>query len=302
MIPAMLVVAGVTIWFYRKQCQGLKFWQKTGLIGLRVAILLVLIFLAFKPSLISRRILTYPGRVLMVMDDSASMTARDTALSDAEALRIARRLGRLPADPGSIPDTLARKLDESLVSVRSFERYSRSADRKLDAFWDHAGTVRSGLVSLLDTVAHDAATIPGMTAAEKGRMDNWIRAIQELKGSLDIFFTGGRDPGGSAYDDYERRVVTLGQELLALQAAIDERSIAAGNVALKAVAAKIRATPRLDLVREKLARVQPQLQGLAPGQAIQLVSLMAKTRTEVKDFKPAALTAKEGPTDLTGSL
>jgi hypothetical protein len=157
-------------------------------------------------------------------------------------------------------------------------------------------------VSLLDTVAHDAATIPGMTAAEKGRMDNWIRAIQELKGSLDIFFTGGRDPGGSAYDDYERRVVTLGQELLALQAAIDERSIAAGNVALKAVAAKIRATPRLDLVREKLARVQPQLQGLAPGQAIQLVSLMAKTRTEVKDFKPAALTAKEGPTDLTGSL
>ncbi len=302
MLPAMLVAAGLTIWFYRKQCQGIKIWQKTGLIGLRVAILLVLIFLAFKPSLISRRILTYPGRILMLMDDSASMTARDTALTDAEALRIARRLGQLPADPGSLPDTLAQKLDESLVTVRTFERYSKTADRKLDTFWDHAGTVRSGLASLLDTVAQDAAAIAGVTAGEKSRLDNGVRAIQELKGSLDVFFTGGRDPGGSAYDDYERRVVALGQELLGLQAALDERSIAAGNVALKTVAAKIRATPRLDLVREKLARLQPQLQSLAPGQSIQLVSLMGKTKSEAKDFKPAALTVKEGPTDLTGSL
>jgi len=302
MIPAMMVAVGATLWLYRNQCQALPVWQRAGLIGLRVFILLVLIFLAFKPSLISRRILTYPGRILMLLDDSASMTAHDTALSDTEALRIARQLGQLSAAPESLPDALAQTLENTLVILRTFERYSRMVDRKQDTFWDKAGSVRTEMSTLLDQVIRDAATIPGVTAGEKSRLENLIRSTRELKAGLDVFFTGGRDPGGSAYDDYESRVALLRQELLNLQAGLDERSIAAGNVALKAAAATVRSTSRIELVRAKLARLQPGLQALAPGQAIQMVSLMEKTRTDLNAFRSVDLKAKEGPTDLTGCL
>ncbi len=297
----LLAVAGA-LWLYRDQCQGLSFWQQSGLKALRVMILLVLIFIAFKPSLILRRILTYPGRILMVLDDSASMTARDTALSDAEALFLARRLGKLSVGPESAPDTLAQNLNEAIASLRAFEIYSRSADRKKDNFWDHAGLVRRHLVTLLDGVARDMAALPGMKADEKSRLENRQRSLLELKGSLEVFFSGDRDPGVSAYDDFERRVTALSQEFLTLQAVWDDRAIASGNLVLKAAAAAVRATPRMDLVRAKLARLQPSLSKLAPGQNVQMVSLMTLRRWSGKDFPPAELQVREGPTDITGSL
>ncbi len=302
MLPAMLLAVAAVLWFYRNQCQGLPLWQQAGLKALRVIILLALIFIAFKPSLIFRRILTYPGRILMVLDDSASMTAHDTALTDAEALCVSRRLGTLSSSPESIPDTLAQNLNETIAALRAFERYSRSADRKQNAFWDQAGIVRSHLVTLLDGVAHDGTAIPGVKAEERIRLENGLRSLDELKGSLDVFFTGGRDPGISAYDDFERRAADLSKELLALQAALDDRAIASGNLALKTAAVAVRTTPRIDLVRAKLTRLQPNLSKLAPGQTVQMVSLMTNPRAPMKDFRPADLQVKEGPTDLTGCL
>jgi hypothetical protein len=302
MLPAMLLAVAVALGLYRQQGQGLPRWQLSGLKALRVVILLTLIFVAFKPSLIMRRILTYPGRILMVLDDSASMTAHDTALSDAGALRLARRLGMLAASPASAPDALAQNLNETITALRAFEIFSRTADRKQDHFWDQAGLVRRRLNTLLDGVARDMAALPGVKADEKSRLEAGQRSLLELKGSLDVFFSGDRDPGVSAYGDFERRVTALSQELLTLQSGWDDRAIASGDLVLKAAAAKVRATPRMDLVRAKLARLQPSLSKLAPGQNVQMVSLMTLHRWPGKDFRPAELQVREGPTDITGSL
>lgn len=302
MLPAMLLAVAVALGLYRQQGQGLPRWQLSGLKALRVVILLALIFVAFKPSLIMRRILTYPGRILMVLDDSASMTAHDTALSDAGALRLARRLGMLAASPASAPDALAQNLNETITALRAFEIFSRTADRKQDHFWDQAGLVRRRLNTLLDGVTRDMAALPGVKADEKSRLEAGQRSLLELKGSLDVFFSGDRDPGVSAYGDFERRVTALSQELLTLQSVWDDRAIASGDLVLKAAAAKVRATPRMDLVRAKLARLQPSLSKLAPGQNVQMVSLMTLHRWPGKDFRPAELQVREGPTDITGSL
>jgi len=302
MAPAMLAAAAAVFLFYRGQYASLPAWGKAGLVGLRIAVLLALLFVAFKPSLIVRRILTYPGRILMLVDDSASMTARDTFLPDAAALRTARRVGRLPAGPDSVPDAMAQNMDQVIAALREFERYSRGADRTQDAFWNRAGSARDAIGSLFDEAMRDAAAIPGLPAEEKGRVETWIRSVQEAKESLATFFTGARDPGARVYDDYERSVAALAQDMLALQAEVDGRAIASGDATLKSVAAAVRDTPRLDLVRATLARLQPGLSKQAPGQAIQVVSLMAKTRTDIDAFRPADLQPREGPTDLTGRL
>jgi hypothetical protein len=302
MLPIMLLLALLAGFLYRNQCKGLPGWQKLGLIALRIGILLALVFLAFKPSLIFRRILTYPGRIVMILDDSASMTTRDAAMPDAEALRLARRLGQLPAGPESTLDAMAQNLMGTIATLRTFEGIARTVDRSQDAFWDRAADTRSAMVSVFEQVTREADGMTGLTADEKGRLAVWTASLQELKGRLDLFFSGGRDPGRKAYDDYDQRVTALAQELLTMQASGDDRAIAAGNAVLKTAADTVRAAPRLDLLRTKLARAQPALAKLASGQGLQMVSLMTGSRAEADTFRPDSLRVTDGPTDITGRL
>ena len=189
MIPLMLLAALAAWLLYRNQFQGLTRGQRVGLVTLRVALLVALVFIAFKPTLIFRRILTYPGRILMLLDDSGSMMA---------ALRVARRLGDLPAGPESALDAMARRLADAAAALRNFEAYARTADRGQDAFWDRAAAARSEIAPGLERDEREVETLPGLTADEKTRLSAWAGAVREARGGLDLFLTGRRDPGTSA--------------------------------------------------------------------------------------------------------
>ena len=133
LVPAAIAVG----WFlYRVDLPGLKRVSSVTLVALRCVLLTALVFLTFRPNLIHRRTLTYPGCVVFVADDSLSMTARDTRLSDADALRLARNIDTtspnadVPAEP---IHAAARHLEGVIRQLRTFQRCTRDADRSRTA-------------------------------------------------------------------------------------------------------------------------------------------------------------------------
>ena len=89
LIPAAVAIA----WsLYRIQFKDVGRFSRTSLFIIRCLILAGILFLIFRPVIVSRKVLTYPGRILMVIDDSESMAAVDNRLPSKDALYIARRL------------------------------------------------------------------------------------------------------------------------------------------------------------------------------------------------------------------
>ena len=83
-LALLLPLAAAAGWaLYRAQFRSVARPHAAVLAGLRMALLAGLVFLAFRPSLVRRRVLTYEGRVLLVVDDSESMATPDNRLGDA---------------------------------------------------------------------------------------------------------------------------------------------------------------------------------------------------------------------------
>jgi len=244
-VPVLLLAA---VWLYRRQWRDIPRPRAVALPLLRALLLAVLAVLIFRPNLIFREILTWPGRVILLVDDSDSMTVPDPAWPAAEALRVARHLR--PSLLPRIEHDRAAALLDAADEVAHFAPVSQTGRRADDAFWEAAGAARARLGELLE------------------RAD-----ARGLAPSLDPLFTGEAHPGNQAFFQARLALLTAARERLAKQAAEDEAAVQSGQPALTAAVAEFRRRPRLSLVEEALKSVPAE----AAGHHLQTVRLHART-------------------------
>jgi len=318
LVPAA-VAAGWLL--YRVDLPGLSRAATMGLVTLRCLLLALLVFLAFRPNLIHRRTLTYPGRVVFVADNSLSMTARDTGASNAEALRVARSLGRFKSDSQTAAEPLVRMadgLDTAIGQLRRFQRFARGADRSQNAFWDRAAETEANLADCFDRLDDSAPAAERLLeeAVEQDAIDNAVSGpashickrlhvvveqCASIRDGLPRLFSGQQSPGAEAYAAFYTRADAAVKELRQLQAELDAREVEDSGP-VRAAAERVRTTARLELLREKLRRSEPALAEQLPDQGFQLVDLMSG---ESQTFDSAAVDALQpapGSTDLTARL
>ncbi len=144
-----LLIAGA-LWLYRNQYKGVPRHSIIGLTAIRVVLLSLLAILAFRPNLVRRRTLTYAGRVIFLVDDSESMTARDTRMDSALALRIARDEDQTLIETGATYHRLAEHLAAIETEIRGFQKFSADVQRDSDAFWEQRDQMQETCFQHLD--------------------------------------------------------------------------------------------------------------------------------------------------------
>lgn len=233
LVPLLLALLW---WLYRHQWRDIPFPRAVGLLILRACVGVLTLLLIFRPDLVYREVLTWPGRIVVLVDNSASMTVPDPAAPETEALYLARSL-----DPDLRPRQAhdrAAALVAAADELRRFEGFSRDTDRARDEFWAESERVQSRTTSLLE---------------DAGRPD--------LPPVLAPLFSGERHPGGRAFADTLAPLLAAAQEERARQAAEDREALAADDAPRRAAAAAVRSRPRLALARAAAARLPPQVNG-----------------------------------------
>lgn len=296
----LAVAAGVA--FYRRQWRDLSRLQTTGLVLLRCVLLAGLVFLAFRPDLLRRTILTFPGRIVLLLDDSESMTANDTGLSDAEALRQARLLHGTAGGTAQPAHDLAQVLATADDRLRAFERFARGADRTTDRFWTEAERTSQELGAGFDAFQKQAHSLTGLQPDERRQWDEILAALPELRSGAQAFFSGNRAPAAQAYNAYSRKLQDARERLYRLQAALDQRAMADAKHPLHAAVTAARQQSRLALVRTSLDGLAAYAQERLPHQAVLCQRLMTGRTSLLAEFKPGDWAAVPGTTDLLGPL
>jgi hypothetical protein len=294
------VVLALGIGLYRRQSRGIAGGHRWGLTALRTTILLAVVVLAFRPSLVRRNIATYPGRLLVVLDDSASMGIPDPDLPDDEALTLARRVLDLPRARNAVLTELgggARKIERDLSR---FETYGRSADRTGDAFWEEAERVQAGVTASLDAMARQAEDLAESLPAAPGLPDVAGRC-RDLPALIRPLFSGDEPPTDEAVAKIR---AALGEWIAALNAAengVLRAAIDGGDSQAIAAAADVRKVLRLSLAQAWLQRCRDLIAQQAEGVSVYVQPLSKPEPVPLHTLgEIAGPTA--GETDLTGAL
>jgi hypothetical protein len=269
LLVALPVVVAVAAWLLRGQFPDVRRPRALALACLRVALVALVAVLAFRPDLVLTETLTWPGRVIVVVDNSASMGVPDPLLPAAAALRLARTL-----DPQLAPRA-DHDRSEALVAVADviagFEPVSRDGDRDDDAFWKEAERAEEEAARLLDEAGRPDL-LPGIAAVFGGRSHAGGRA----------FAAAGETVRAAAI------VVREAGDRRDAEAVAEAAPAAAG---LAAALVHVRARPRIDLVKAVLEMLPRTL----PEQRLEVVPLVEAAGGD--DFALA-----DGGTDMAGRL
>ncbi len=301
----LAVLAG--LWLYRGPWKDIPRWQAAGILILRSILLAGLVFLAFRPSLQLRTILTYPGRIVLLLDDSESMTAADTGLSDTEALRLSRNLQHETGTALPPCHELARLLAASIEGIRRFQAFAQAADRTADRFWAEAERASKSLSDRFDEFEKEAGTMTGLSADERLKFDDVLARIPGFRTGAQMFFTGDRNPPARVYEAYAESLESARQALYAIQAALDEKALADSASPLHERVATVRRQSRLELMGRALNRLRADA---VPGAAVaspvrtDLVCMRMMTGESwlLANRVTDPLTAKPGRTDILGAI
>lgn len=242
LVPAALALA----WYLgRGRYDGVTRSQARILLGLRLVVILVLVVLLFRPSLVLREILTWPGRVVVLVDDSASMGVADTRLDAGEALALGRSLGlsRTPAPLAEAALTLSHAAD-------GLHRLSRIDPADEDRFWNAVESSREAVRAAVDglddqilaRIAEDLAA-----SVREGRARAHAEAATVFAGS----------PGFEALIGLAAGLEDLALVLHQAQAIRDRQELPDPDVVTA-----LRQRTRLDLARAALDRGEEGPSGL----------------------------------------
>ena len=300
LLLALPVVLVLGVWLYRRQSRGIAAGHSWGLTTLRTAILLAVVVLAFRPSLVRRNIATYPGRLLVLLDDYGSMGIPDPALPDDEAMMVARRVLDQPPARNAVLTELGEAARTIERDLSRFEAYGRSADRTEDAFWEESERVQAEVTAALDGMAKQAEDLAKASETAQALLDvaGRCRDLPELFGPL---FSGDEAPTDEVVTKIRLALsewidVLNAAENGALRAAIDS-----GDSQAIAAVTDARKASRLGLAHAWLQRYAELIGQQAEGLSVHVQPLSksepAPLGTVGELTGPAA-----GETDLTGTL
>ncbi|MBL8823081.1 MAG: VWA domain-containing protein [Planctomycetia bacterium] len=117
-VPAILLMAGLSFWFYRQE--KLARWQRTLLVLLRLGVFSLILLLICRPTLEATLQSQQPRPVVLLLDNSLSMALIDPRSQAADKLRLALAAQLVPPDtsinpsssmsqvPQGTPDQLSR--------------------------------------------------------------------------------------------------------------------------------------------------------------------------------------------------
>ncbi|MEI6210394.1 MAG: hypothetical protein WCR06_02085 [bacterium] len=301
LLLALPLVVLVCVALYRIQSRVIAWGHAWGLTLLRVVIMAAVVFLAFRPSLIRRDTATFPGRLLVVLDDSASMGIHDPALPEADALRIARQAtDRLVGREAPIT-----ALREEIVSIErtliGFESFGRAADRTQDAFWRETERVQVPLNERLGNIAQRATDLGNSTSASN-QLHEVAAGCREYQTFLKPLFSGNTPPSAEFVQKMRKELVRLTDLLDAAQAAADRKAMVAGDPALTAALGAVRHAPRLDLAYGWLRQHREALIGNHKGLGIWMLPLSQQEPTLLSRIGPAPPPLSKVETDISGVL
>ena len=245
LVPVVLLVAA---WLLRRQFPDVRRSRAVGLAALRLLLLATVAVLAFRPDIVLTETLTWLGRVIVLVDNSASMAVNDPALPPDEALLVARSL-EAKLEPREEHDKAARIL-EAVEVIDRFEAVSRDLSRESDGFWKQAEA---------------AEKLVSERLAEAGAAD-----LVAVVGPL---FSGQSHPGSRAFAEVRQQLTQAAIELRRSRAGRDAEllgSNAAAAGGLTAALADIRGRKRIDLVRAMLDQVPKSL----PEQSLEILPLV----------------------------
>jgi hypothetical protein len=264
LLPAVMLVAATLL---RRQFPDVGRARAFGLAALRLLLLSTVAVLAFRPDIVLTETLTWLGRVIVLVDNSASMAVNDPALPPEDALLVARALdGKL--EPREEHDKAERIL-AAVEAIDRFEPVSRDGSRESDGFWQQAEAAEKDV---------------GERLGKAGAAD-----LVALAGPL---FSGRSHPGSRAFAEVRQRLTQAATELRRSRADRDQELLAADAAAaggLAAALADIRGRKRIDLVRAILDKSPKSL----PDQSLEVVPLAGTG-------DPFAIAA--GGTDIGGGL
>jgi hypothetical protein len=295
----LLPLAGLTAYgLYRRQMKGVAKQNAAGLILLRVVLFCGLVFIAFRPSFILRKILIYPGRVVFLVDNSLSMTAKDNAMPDTEALWLSRELIS-ERNQGDAYHSLADKLSSIESAIRIFQREQAEADRTKDEFWDKAEVAQDRILKTFEDLEAKAQSAPGLPDEARARFVEVLEEFKDLKTNQAHFFSGNQAPDRNALDAYVTKLQLSRHKLYSLQASLDTASLQSGNEHLKSGIETARQASRLDLVNRVLRDASEELGQKLPGQYFLQSTVMSPGLTPLSED---AVKAQAGATDILGRL
>jgi hypothetical protein len=295
------VVAALCVVVYRRQSRSIDRRHAWGLTALRVFVLVAVVVLAFRPSLVRRHIATYKGRLLVVLDDSASMAVKDPELPEGEATTIARTALDSYAGREAPIAELRRQLLVAERELIRFDRYGRSADRTLDAFWSEADRVQAVVGEQLGAIVERATDLAGGSGDVAGLQD-----VADLCGTLQAFlgplFAGNDHPAPEFGAEMRLTLSELADRLAAIQERSELAAASAGDAAVKGAIDTVRGSPRLDLAYAWLAKHRDELLEGADDLSVYLQPLSQPDPVRLAEIGDAAPSISKVETDLSGRL
>ena len=124
---ALVLLGFYTIrWLYRRELDTCPLWVKRILVGLRMAVLLVLLAIYLGPAAVSTIRSSLPSLIVVLRDDSRSMAQRDVYLDDDAAQRVAR------FQDGTVEQVRAARPSRAALVDQAFEKDERELLRQIE--------------------------------------------------------------------------------------------------------------------------------------------------------------------------
>lgn len=293
-LPVVLLLS----WYlYKIQFEGLGKGTKTALLAMRWAVLGAVCVLVFRPNLVNRLIRTFPGRVVVAIDDSQSMLTEDNRMSDQEALYLARKSTGTPG-PNAVYFRAAEKIRSALIELRQFERFSAAAEERDDDYWSRSEEIQGKIEELLADAEESIAEGKDVTEKDlRGRME-------ELRADLPALFRGDSFPGSSVFGSFYSSAEELIDSVEAAQFKVDQNRMEEGDSELEKRIAEVRDQSRFDLIQSVLEDVPDEIDDILPDQGLTFVRIMGDGEEVERSGLPdlEEMETKEGQTDIVGSL
>ncbi|MDP7249036.1 MAG: hypothetical protein QGF00_05500 [Planctomycetota bacterium] len=274
---------------------------------LRLTLLGLVLFCVFMPSLDVVRRLLFPGRILILVDNSESMTVSDSSMPPIDTLALARFL-----NPDQVKaDDQRTGFHQSSLHLRQLLAQVRKFQREVTEHGEDSPLIKRAGSALLD---HSTALFIRFSEGEAGLpLDSLSPEARKEYESLQhennqlkeaIADLGTESPSAATSPDEVcdalGRLVAGYQKL---QRAIDEDSLSKGGGSVTELSDEIISSKRLDLVNRAVTELIPEVRKWAPEQYIQVMDLMKGEAVTVGPGGiPRVIEPVRGRTDLRGRL